>query len=51
MDIPHLGYIVAAYAVATVVIAGMIGAILIDYRDLSAKLARLEARRGRSDAL
>jgi heme exporter protein CcmD len=49
-DIPHLGYIVAAYAVAAIVIVGMIGAILLDYRDLAARLARLEARRGRSDA-
>jgi heme exporter protein CcmD len=48
MDIPHLGYIVAAYAVAAVVIVAMIGAIVVDYRDLAARLARLESRRGGS---
>ena len=42
--IPHLGFIVAAFTVAGVVIAAMIGTILWDYRDLSAKLARLENR-------
>ncbi len=46
MDVPHLGYIVAAYAVTAVAIAAMIGAVLVDYRDLVGKLARLEARRG-----
>ena len=43
-DIPHLGYIVAAFAVAAVSIVVMIGAIWLDYRDLTAKLARLEKR-------
>ena len=45
-EVPHLGFIVAAYAVAVVVIAAMIGAILFDYRDLLAKLEKLDARRG-----
>jgi heme exporter protein CcmD len=40
--IPHLGFIVAAYAVTAVAIAAMIAAVLLDYRDLTAKLARLE---------
>ena len=44
--IPHLGYIVAAFAVTAVVVAGMIGAVWLDHRDLVAKLARLETRRG-----
>ncbi len=44
MTIPHLGYIVAAFAVAGVVIAAMIAAVWLDYRDLTAKLARLERR-------
>jgi heme exporter protein CcmD len=44
-DIPHLGFIVAAFVVAAVTIVGMIAAILWDYRDLSARLARLEDRR------
>ena len=41
---PHLGFIVAAYAVAGVVVAGMVAAILWDYRDLLSRLARLERR-------
>ena len=45
MDTPHIGFIVAAYAIAALVIVGMIGAILIDYRGLSASLAALEAAR------
>ena len=41
---PHFGFIVAAFAVAGVVVAGMVGAILLDYRDLKGRLARLERR-------
>jgi heme exporter protein CcmD len=44
-DIPHLGFIIAAYGIAAVVVAGMIGAILRDYRELAARLAKFEARR------
>ncbi len=47
---PHIGFVVAAYAVAFVVIAGMIGAVVLDYRRLGAGLAEanraLEAARG-----
>ena len=32
MEIPHIGFIVAAYALAALVVAAMIGAILLDYR-------------------
>ena len=45
--IPHLGFIVAAYAIAVVVILGMIGAVWWDYRDLLGRLARLESERER----
>jgi heme exporter protein CcmD len=44
-DIPHLGFIVAAFAVAAAAIAAMIGSIWLDYRDVTAKLARLERER------
>ncbi len=48
--VPHLGFIVAAYALTAVAIAAMIAAILWDYRTLSAELRLLEAsRRGRPD--
>jgi heme exporter protein CcmD len=46
MDSPHLGFIVAAYALAAVTILAMIGSILWDYRALSAQLRSLEAQRG-----
>lgn len=41
---PHLGFIVAAFAVAGVVVIGMVASILWDYRDLQGRLARLERR-------
>jgi heme exporter protein CcmD len=41
-SIPNFGYIVASFAVAAVAIAAMIAAVWWDYRDLLAKLARLE---------
>jgi heme exporter protein CcmD len=43
-DIPHLGFIIVAYGVAAVVVAAMIAAILLDYRDLTARLAKFEKR-------
>jgi heme exporter protein CcmD len=43
--IPHLGFIVAAYAVAFVVVVAMIVFVWRDYRDLTARLARLEKNR------
>lgn len=45
---PHLGFVVAAYTVAAVVIAAMIGSVVLDYRRLSAALD--EATRALSDA-
>jgi heme exporter protein CcmD len=45
MDVPHLGFIVAAYGLAALVVLVMIGAILWDYRALSAALRRLDAAR------
>ena len=44
-DVPHLGFIVAAYAIAAAAIAAMIAYVWLDYRALSAQLAALEARR------
>ena len=50
MDIPHIGFILAAYSLAALVVLVMIASILMDYRALSAALARLEAARGERDA-
>jgi heme exporter protein CcmD len=44
---PHLGFIIAAYAVAGAVVVIMVAAILWDYRDVRARLARLERRHER----
>ena len=45
LDIPHIGFIVAAYGVAFVVILAMIAGVVLDYRRLSEQLQRLEVRR------
>ena len=49
METPHLGFIVAAYAFAAIVILAMIVAILLDYRALSENLSALEAARGEGE--
>jgi heme exporter protein CcmD len=47
---PHIGFVVAAYAVAVAVIVAMIASIVIEYRHLTAHLDEatraLEAARG-----
>jgi heme exporter protein CcmD len=45
MATPHLGFIVAAYALATLTTLAMIAAILLDYRTLVTKLRALEGAR------
>ena len=50
---PHIGFVIAAYAVAAAVIVAMIGSVMFDYRRLSAHLdeatrALEAARDGRS---
>jgi heme exporter protein CcmD len=37
---PHIGFIIAAYAVAAATIGAMIGWVVLDFRNLSAELAR-----------
>ena len=41
---PHMGFVVAAYAIALAVVAAMIFVILRDYRTLKRDLARFPAR-------
>ena len=55
MSDPHIGFIVAAYAVAAATIGAMIGWVVLDFRGLSAELARATraldgARAGARDA-
>ena len=40
----HIGFIVAAYAAAAVVVAGLIAWVLLDYRALRRTLADLDRR-------
>ena len=40
MGDPHIGFIIAAYAVAVATIGAMIGWVVLDFRNLSAALAR-----------
>jgi heme exporter protein D len=45
MDLgPHAGFILAAYAVATIVVAALIAWVMIDYRAQRRMLGMMEAR-------
>ena len=50
---PHIGFVIAAYSIAVVVIAAMTSSVVFDYRRLSAHLDKatraLEAARGGGD--
>lgn len=41
---PHIGFVLAAYGIAVVVIGGMILATLLDYSGLKKKLEQAAAR-------
>jgi heme exporter protein CcmD len=47
-EMAHLGFIVAAYGVTFVVLAGMIAAVLLDYRIQRLALVALDKGRGES---
>ncbi|MBB3972953.1 heme exporter protein CcmD [Hansschlegelia beijingensis] len=47
MNDPHLGFIVASYAIGLTVVVALIGWTILDYRAQSRALAELEARSGR----
>lgn len=42
----HTGFIVTAYAVATLVVIALLAAILLDYRSQKRMLAKLQKRTG-----
>jgi heme exporter protein CcmD len=48
MSDPNSSFVVAAYIVALVVLAGMIVATIADYASLKKSLAKLAARTGRA---
>jgi heme exporter protein CcmD len=37
---PHIGFVIAAYSIAAVLLAVMIGSVVLDYRRLNAELAK-----------
>ena len=47
MSDPHLGFIVASYAIGFAVVAGLILWTVLDHRIQTRALAQLEARSGR----
>ena len=46
MDVPHIGFILAAYALTGAVLIGMVMAILLDKQALQHALDLLDPRRG-----
>jgi hypothetical protein len=46
---PHLGFVIAAYALALVIVAGMAVTIIADYINLKRALASFAARASRED--
>ncbi|MFI5010941.1 MAG: heme exporter protein CcmD [Hyphomicrobiales bacterium] len=44
LDLPHIGFVIAAYAIAALVVALLIGATLFDHRAVRRALAPYEAR-------
>jgi heme exporter protein CcmD len=41
---PHIGFVIAAYALAAIVLIGMVVAVFADYRAQRQALRRLESR-------
>lgn len=41
---PHIGFVIAAYALGLAIVAGMVVTILVDYRNLKRTLASFAAR-------
>jgi len=39
LDLPHIGFVIAAYAIGAVVLAWLIGSILVDHRALRRALS------------
>jgi heme exporter protein CcmD len=44
LDLPHIGFVIAAYAVALVVVVLLIGMVLFDYSALRRALTAHEVR-------
>jgi heme exporter protein CcmD len=46
---PHIGFVVAAYAIAAIVLVGMVVVVFADYRAQQKALKRLESREGQAE--
>lgn len=44
LDLPHIGFVIAAYAIATAVVALLIGASVSDHRAVRRALAAYETK-------
>jgi heme exporter protein CcmD len=44
LDLPHIGFVIAAYAISALVVAGLIGATAFDYWAQLRALAAYEVR-------
>ena len=44
LDLPHIGFVIAAYAAALIIVTLLIGAILFDHRSLRRALAAYGTR-------
>jgi heme exporter protein CcmD len=44
LDLPHIGFVIAAYAIAAVVVALLIGASVFDHRAVRRALAAYETK-------
>jgi heme exporter protein CcmD len=44
-DAAHIGFVIAAYAIAAIVLVGMVVAVFVDYRAQQRALRRLEGDR------
>ena len=49
MSDPHIGFVIAAYAIAAIVLVGMVVAVFADYYTQRKALRRLESPEGRSE--
>jgi heme exporter protein CcmD len=44
VDLPHIGFVIAAYAVAAIVVVLLIGSIIFDHKSLRRALALYETK-------
>jgi heme exporter protein CcmD len=48
-DADRMNFVIAAYAIAAIVLAGMAGFVLVDFHRLKARLRELQGKFGRDE--